>query len=161
LSALRQLSASAGVVQRMRIVVAIGLLAGAMAVADVALRPTDAAGQGPGNGYTFHSLWNCGGIYSNQTCYSPGNCLGPSCAANHSFGWGSADEDVGASLYLRITAKSPSTRDFTGSGYDYVNACYYPNSSPPCNDQDSHLDFLMYVTHTSSGLWTIKGHGDA
>jgi hypothetical protein len=102
--------------------------------------------------------FNCGNIWATATCYQPGWCLGPSCADNHSFGWGSADEDVTSHLFVEMNATSPSTSDFIGTGYDYANACYSPPTG--CDDQDSYTDFKMWVGHFYDSQYvTIYGHG--
>ena len=119
----------------------------------------------PGAGFTFDERWNCGLIHTGQFCYSPGNCLGASCAARHTYGWGSADYDGGGSAFVTVgpfcvESFCGSEDSFFGSDWGLVRACRFGT----CVDQN-YGRFVMYVQWSSSGSTTarhtILGHGKA
>jgi hypothetical protein len=116
----------------------------------------------PGTGYTADYTWNCGQLAPSgtQTYYQPGNCLGPSCATRHSYGWGSADYDGTGTVGLEVATTCNSSGcpyNWGNQGFNLVRACY---AYPGCNDQDAHL-YFMDVRNLSAGYRKILGHGKA
>ena len=156
----------------------VGLLAALVTAVATgpAASPASAGGPLPGSGYTYENYFNCGSINWSTDCWSPGSCAQarstshPGCAVQHSYSWGSADEDSSHGLTVFIDARWNSGDTNYGNywGYSDLNTargCL--NWATGCDDQDAAYYTMRigwFDDDTSFGggeYFTIYGHGEA
>jgi hypothetical protein len=153
-------------------VLAISSLAAASAAS-----PASAGGPLPGSGYTWETYFNCGTMNWSTDCWQPGGSCkqgrsssAPACANQHSFSWGSADEDSSHGLTVFIDARynSGNTGNAFSWGYSDMNTargCLY--WAQGCYDQDvTYYTMRVGWSYDNSAngqgeYFTIYGHGEA